>query len=73
MLYSVVESEGIMDQPEYAPFYEMLEQSAGHTPASFIIEDWSEVSENLSLSFEEVLNPSALMDVSEVLDGAAAK
>ena len=73
VLYSVVESEGIMDQPEYAPFYEMLEQSAGHTPASFIIEDWSEVSENLSLSFEEVLNPSALMDVSEVLDGAAAK
>lgn len=70
VLNSVVESEGIMDQPEYAPFYTMLEQSAGHTPASFIIESWSEVSENLSLSFESVFNPSALMDVPEVLENA---
>lgn len=70
VLNSVVESEGIMDQPEYAPFYTMLEQSAGHTPASFIIEEWSEVSENLSLSFESVFNPSALMDVPEVLENA---
>lgn len=31
VLNSVVESEGIMDEPEYAPFYEMLEQSDGHT------------------------------------------
>lgn len=70
VLNSVVESEGIMEQPEYAPFYTMLEQSAGHTPASFIIEEWSEVSENLSLSFESVFNPSALMDVKEVLEDA---
>lgn len=71
VLNSVVESEGIMDQAEYAPFYTMLEQSSGHTPASFIIEDWSEVSENLSLAFESVFNPSALMDVSEALNSAA--
>lgn len=73
VLNSVVESEGIMDQPEYAPFYDMLEQSDGHTPASFIIEDWSEVSENLSLSFESVFNPSALMDVTEVLEQAVSQ
>ena len=71
VLNSVVESEGIMDQVEYAPFYTMLEQSQGHTPASFIIEDWSEVSENLSLSFEQIFNPSSMQDVDEVLDNAA--
>ena len=49
----------------------MLEQSDGHTPASFIIEDWSEISENLSLSFEQLFNPSAYMDVKEVLKEAA--
>lgn len=71
VLYSVVESEGIMDQPEYAPFYTMLEQSSDYTPASFIYESWSELSENLSLSFERVFNPSAMEDPEEVLDEAA--
>ena len=52
-------------------FLEMLDQSAGHTPASFIIEDWTEISETLSLAFEEVFNPSSLKDVSEALDAAA--
>ena len=71
VLNSVVESEGIMDEAKYAPFYEMLEQSDGHTPASFLIEDWSEVSENLSLSFEQIFNPSSYMDVKDVLKEAA--
>lgn len=72
-LYSVVESEKIMEREEFAPFYTMLEQSAGYTPASFIIEDWSEVSEALSLSFEQVFNPSSLQDAGEVLDAASGK
>jgi multiple sugar transport system substrate-binding protein len=71
VLYSVVESEGIMEQPEYAPFYTMLEQSSEYTPASFVYESWSELSENLSLSFERVFNPSAMEDPAEVLDEAA--
>ncbi|TGY95172.1 sugar ABC transporter substrate-binding protein [Petralouisia muris] len=71
VLYSVVESEGIMEQPEYAPFYTMLEQSSDYTPSSFIYESWSELSENLSLSFERVFNPSAMENVSDVLDEAA--
>lgn len=70
VLNSVVESEGIMDQEEYAPFYTMLEQSEGHTPASFLMESWSEVSEKLSLSFEQIFNPSSMQDVSDVLDEA---
>lgn len=73
VLKSVVDSEGIMEQPEYTAFYTMLEQSDGVTPTSFIIEGWSELSENLSLSFERVFNPSALEDVSKVLDEAAAQ
>ena len=71
VLYSVVESEGIMEQPEYAPFYTMLEQSSDYTPSSFIYGSWSELSENLSLSFERVFNPSAMENVSDVLDEAA--
>jgi len=71
VLNSVVESEKIMEQPEYAPFYTMLEQSKGFTPASFIIENWSLLSEDLSLSFEQMFNPSVLQNVSEVLNNAA--
>lgn len=70
VLNSVVESERIMEQTEYAPFYVMLEQSKGYTPASFIIKDWSKISENLSLSFEEIFNPSVLRSVPDVLSNA---
>ena len=72
-LYNVVESEKIMENPEFAPFYTMLEQSAGYTPTSFIIDNWSEVSESLALSFEQVFNPSSLQDVGAVLDEAVAE
>ena len=71
VLNSVVESEKIMEQPQYAPFYTMLEQSDGYTPASFIIDEWSELSESLSLSFEQVFNPSVLEKPSDGLDEAA--
>ena len=33
--------------------------------------DWSEISENLSLSFEQIFNPSSYMDVKDVLKEAA--
>lgn len=71
VLHSVVDSEKIMEQPEYTAFYTMLEQSDGYTPASFVIDEWSELSENLSLSFERVFNPSTMEDVSDVMDEAA--
>ena len=62
VLTSVVESEGITDKAEYAPFYTMLEQSDGYTPSSFKVKGWSEVSDKLSLSFEKMYNPSTLED-----------
>lgn len=70
VLNSVVEAEKIMEQEEYAPFYTMLEQSSGYTPASFIVEGWSELSESLSLSFEQIFNPSVLDAPASVLDEA---
>lgn len=70
VLNSVVKSEKIMDQPEYSPFYLMLEQSKDYTPASFIIKDWSELSDNLSLTFEEMFNPSTLQSVPDTLNEA---
>ena len=67
VLVSVVESEKILDKPEYAPFYAMLDQSGEYTPASFIMDKWSEVSEKLELAFEEMYNPSSFMDVKEAI------
>lgn len=72
-LKSVVESEKVMEQATKAPFYTMLEQSDGYVPASFLIPNWSEVSETLALSFERVFNPSALEDVTTVLNEAVAE
>ena len=35
----------------------MLEQSEGYNPTSFVTEDWSKLSDDLSLVFEEIFNP----------------
>lgn len=67
VLMSVVESEKILEKPEYAPFYAMLDQSGEYTPASFIMDKWSEVSEKLELAFEEMYNPSSYKDVKEAI------
>jgi len=34
------------------------------------MDSWSEVSENLSLTFEQIFNPSSLQDAGKALDGA---
>ena len=62
---------GEMNTPGMEAFLTMLEQSDGYRPASFQIESWSELSENLSLAFEEIFNPSSMRDVSEVLEEVA--
>lgn len=72
-LKSVVESEKILENPFNAPFYSMLEQSGGMTPASFIVDNWSGLKEILDLTFERVYNPSALEDPKTVLDEAVAE
>lgn len=49
----------------------MLEQSEGHTPTSFVTEDWSKLSEDLSLVFEQIFNPSTRVDPKEALNSVA--
>lgn len=62
---------GEMNAPGLEAFLTMLDQSDGYRPTSFQIDNWSEVSENLSLAFEEIFNPSSMRDVSEVLGEVA--
>ncbi|SDN13485.1 multiple sugar transport system substrate-binding protein [Psychrobacillus sp. OK028] len=70
VLKSVVESEQLEQDPVKSVFYSMLEKSDGYTPASFIVEDWSKVSENLTQTFESIFNPSTLQNPKEALDSA---
>lgn len=70
VLTDVVASEGITDKPQYAPFYSMLEQSDGYTPASFLVKDWTEKSDKLSLAYEQMYNPSTMASPKSALADA---
>ncbi|ETI66251.1 ABC transporter binding protein [Neobacillus vireti LMG 21834] len=67
VLKSVVKSEKLEQDELRSVFYSMLEKSDGYTPSSFIVDDWSEVSDNLNLVFEQIFNPSSLMDPKKAL------
>lgn len=67
VLKSVVESEQLEQDEVKSVFYSMLEKSDGYTPASFIVKDWSKVSDELIFAFESILNPSTKMDPKEAL------
>ncbi len=71
VLKSVVESEKLQEDEIKKVFYSMLEKSEGYTPASFKVENWSETAESLGLVFEEIFNPSTMMDPKAVLDEIA--
>ena len=71
VLESVVESENLEEDELRAPFYSMLERSVDFSPTSFNIENWTRMSEELSLSFEEIFNPTTLNDPEEVLNRVA--
>ncbi|MEH6994052.1 sugar ABC transporter substrate-binding protein [Neobacillus drentensis] len=71
VLKSVVESEKLQEDPIKKVFYKMLEQSEGYTPTSFVTEDWSKLSEDLSLVFEQIFNPSTRVDPKEALNSVA--
>ncbi|MEH7385384.1 sugar ABC transporter substrate-binding protein [Bacillus sp. JJ1521] len=71
VLKSVVESEKLEQDEIKSVFYSMLEKSDGFTPASFIVEDWSQVSDNLNYVFESIFNPSTQVDPKEALKDAA--
>ena len=71
VLKSVVESEKLQQDELKRVFYHMLELSEGYTPASYKVENWSEISEKLGLVFEQIFNPSTLTDPKSALDEAA--
>ena len=71
VLKSVVKSEKLEQDEIRSVFYSMLEKSDGYTPSSFIVDDWSQVSENLNLAFEEIFNSSTFMDPKEALKSVA--
>lgn len=67
-LKSVVESEGLEENEKYAPFYKALENCTGYVPASFIVDDWSEVDSDVALATESIFNPSSYADPQSALD-----
>ncbi|MCL6571690.1 MAG: sugar ABC transporter substrate-binding protein [Bacillus sp. (in: Bacteria)] len=71
VLKSVVEKEKLEQDPIKNIFYSMLDKSSDYTPSSFIHEDWTTVSENLNLVFEQIFNPSTLMDPEKALNEVA--
>lgn len=73
VLNSVVESEKLLEDPVNAPFYSMLEQSGGYTPASFVVDNWSVLRDALDLTFERIYNPSTMEDPRTVLDEAVSE
>lgn len=70
VLKSVAKSQNLLTDSTYSVFYTMLNQSQGYTPSSFIYSKWSELSEKLSLVFEQVFNSTSYKDPKTALDEA---
>ncbi|MDR2758180.1 MAG: sugar ABC transporter substrate-binding protein [Spirochaetaceae bacterium] len=73
VLKTVVSSQNIENDPVKKVFYDMLEQSQGYVPASFIVKDWSSLGSDLELGFERIFNPTTLEDPAIVLGEIAGK
>ncbi len=71
VLKSVVSETKIDEDSTKGIFYKMLTQSQGYTPASFIVQNWSELSENLNLGFESIFNQTTYSDPKTTLDSMA--
>lgn len=69
VLKNVVEEEGL-EEGERGVFYTMLERSDEYESTSFVMDGWSSFSDDLSLVFESVFNPTTLIDPREALDNA---
>ena len=71
VIKSVAESEKLLENKVYSPFYTMLEQSKEYTPSSFKVKNWTEISEELSTVQEGIFNPTTLRDPKESVDSIA--
>lgn len=72
-LKSVVASEKLEEDENSAPFYKALENCAGYTPASFIVDGWSEIDADVGLAIESIFNPSSYADPQETLEELASQ
>ncbi|WP_032123188.1 ABC transporter substrate-binding protein [Clostridium amazonitimonense] len=68
VLKNVAESEKLVDDPIYSVFYKMLEQSEGHVPSSFKVDNWSEFNEKISQATSMIFNPEVSADPKSTLD-----
>jgi multiple sugar transport system substrate-binding protein len=73
VLKSVAAGRNLEADPIKGVFYDMLEQSQGYTPASFISTSWSELGSDLELGFERIFNPTTMENPSTVLGEIAKK
>lgn len=67
VLKSVVDKHDLENDEFKGVFYKMLQKSDKFTPSSFKAEGWSDISSDLSLSFERIFNPSTLENPETVL------
>lgn len=73
VLKSVVEQEGLEEDPVKEKFYQMLERSDEHMPASFLIPNWSDLSGEIQLALESIININSAADPQAAFDAAAAR
>ncbi|NYV27850.1 sugar ABC transporter substrate-binding protein [Streptobacillus felis] len=71
VLKTVVDELKITEDPIMNKFYTMLEKSVKYTPASFVTQDWSELSEKLELALEQILNKNSFVDPKVALEEAS--
>ena len=71
VLKSVVKDLKLNEDEINGKFYTMLERSQSHMPASFIVKDWSSLSEKLELALEKMFNKNTLENPEKVLSEAA--
>lgn len=71
VIKSVADSEKLLEDEIYSPFYTMLEQSKEYTPSSFKVENWTEISDELSTVQEGIFNPTTFRNPKESLDSIA--
>jgi multiple sugar transport system substrate-binding protein len=68
VLKNVVAEEGLDEDEVKSVFYNMLERSESYTPTSFKVDNWSTLSEDLNLVFEEIFNPTTRTEPKEALE-----
>ena len=68
VLISVTQSQNVESDPIKGMFYNMLRRSEGYTPASFIVDNWSQISDRILLAMEKMWNPTSYTDPQEAAD-----